>query len=270
MVGHFKGDTWTLDAIERGDIASIKAKVASDPGYLTSRDFVGNTPLLMALDCNHMELVRFLLDNKADPNCEVDDGETALIKAVTSDHKDSVEITRLLLEAGARVSPDEATGISPLHRAAVRGHVEHARLLLENGADVNERTVIDGEETALMEAAFLGHAAMVRFLLEKGADPSIRNYVTNLSPIEIAAAARKGPDPAVEAVLNQEMVEDAKEYLSKDIEVNPEVREPLLNMMDGIDMKKAYRENAEQIAREGNHQEVIDILREWERSHPSC
>jgi ankyrin repeat protein len=39
---------------------------------------------------------------------------------------------------------DDVYGSTPLHYAAYNGHVEIARLLLQNGADVNAKTIMAG------------------------------------------------------------------------------------------------------------------------------
>ena len=51
----------------------------------------------------------------------------------------------------------------PLARAASNGHEAIARLLIENGADINQGN-------PLQEASYYGHEAIVRLLIEKGAD----------------------------------------------------------------------------------------------------
>ena len=47
------------------------------------------------------------------------------------------QIVALLLENGADPNQKDVHGWTPLHRAALWGHVEIARLLIENGANVN-------------------------------------------------------------------------------------------------------------------------------------
>ncbi|HAF13119.1 MAG TPA: hypothetical protein DCK93_10030 [Blastocatellia bacterium] len=56
----------------------------------------------------------------------------------------------------------------PLQEAAARGQADAARLLLDNGAQVNH--VADFENTPLNTAASYGHMDVVRILLERGAD----------------------------------------------------------------------------------------------------
>ena len=65
-------------------------------------------------------------------------------------------------------------GKTPLHGAAMHGHVEVLRTLLERGAEVNARDRFSGA-TPLHAAASQGHADVITALLESGADPQQRN-----------------------------------------------------------------------------------------------
>ncbi|MEM1598857.1 MAG: ankyrin repeat domain-containing protein, partial [Pyrobaculum sp.] len=47
------------------------------------------------------------------------------------------EVEKLIFEGGTSVNIKDARGWTPLHWAAWAGHVEIAKLLLENGADVD-------------------------------------------------------------------------------------------------------------------------------------
>jgi ankyrin repeat protein len=76
------------------------------------------------------------------------------------------ERVRELLAAGAE--PIIGEGRGPLNLAAMNGHVEVCRILLEAGLDVEGTT--DDRFTPLMSAAAGGHVEVVRLLLEHGAD----------------------------------------------------------------------------------------------------
>jgi len=61
----------------------------------------------------------------------------------------------------------------PLHKAAIWGDVEAARVLLDHGADIDARGE-DGD-TPLHRAAAAGKQAMVSFLISRGANKTILN-----------------------------------------------------------------------------------------------
>lgn len=176
-------NTWTSDALQRGDISAIQKRVLDDSSYIHERDYVGDPPLLGAIAFDNLELVRFLLEHGADPNAEVDEGYTCLLTAIESDAGESIPIVAELMRAGADIHATGTNGWTPLHMAAARGHVKKARLLLDAGADVNRRKKIDASETPLMEAAFTGEPSAVVLLLDHGADPLMRDTINNRTPL---------------------------------------------------------------------------------------
>jgi hypothetical protein len=77
-------------------------------------------------------------------------------------------VKRLLSIRNINVNLKDLYGSTPLHSAAVNGHVEIARLLLQNGADVNAKSNFDS--TPLHDAAIFGHIDILHLLVENGAD----------------------------------------------------------------------------------------------------
>lgn len=76
----------------------------------------------------------------------------------------------------------QADSITPnLHRIAAWGQSEMVELLLENGADPNERDLMD--RTALHKGA--RYPRVVRVLLDAGADPNLRDRFDN-TPLHLA------------------------------------------------------------------------------------
>ena len=255
-------DTWTSDAIQRGDFALIRQRVLNDPDYLTTRDSMGNTPLLTAITFDDSELVQFLLQNGADPNVSVDDGYTCLLTAIESESDASREIVSNSISAGADIQRTGTNGWTPLHMAAARGDVAKAKLLIDAGAQVNQRTKIDAEETPLMEAAFLGQPETVQLLLDHGADASMRDVIHNRTPLEIAQAAADGPDPNVYNFLKEENIQIDVDELFAETDLTPEQLAMLKQSLDDLDMAENYVQNSKEIAATGNHAEVIRILTE--------
>ena len=69
-------------------------------------------------------------------------------------------------------TPDPEFKMPPLHIAALYGKTKVAELLLNRGANVQQRD--DGNRTALHGAAFLGRVGVVRLLLDRGIDVRVR------------------------------------------------------------------------------------------------
>ncbi|NNE00206.1 MAG: ankyrin repeat domain-containing protein [Pirellulaceae bacterium] len=258
-------NTWTSDAIRRGDLESVKQRIVAESDYLSSRDYLGDTPLITAIGYDCLPLVEFMLDHDADPNVSVEDGYTCLILAVESDSPDSDAIVGLLIEAGADIHFAGINGGTPLHMAAMRGKIDKARRLIESGARVNQRKEIDGSETPLMEAAFMGNADMVRYLLQHGADPGMREVMMDRTPLEIAQAIAAGPDLTVyESLKSEDFSVDTAEVLA-DLDLPPEQARMIKDTIDNLDMAENYLENSQQLIQNGDHPTVIRILSEWER-----
>ena len=75
---------------------------------------------------------------------------------------------KLLIEQGANINDRDAHGMTPLMYAAGKGRAEVVKLLLENGADVSaeagETALYDAGASALLLAAAKGHSDIVDIL----------------------------------------------------------------------------------------------------------
>ena len=125
--------------------------------------------------------VQALIENKADVNAVNKDGATPLFMAAQGGHR---EIMALLLDHGADAKQARRNdGVSPLYIAAQQGHREIVALLLNHGADAKQGTT--NGRTALHVAAFHGHREIVALLLKHGADKSAK-ATTGQRPIDFA------------------------------------------------------------------------------------
>jgi ankyrin repeat protein len=255
-------DTWTSDALQKGDVIAIKKRVIDDPKFLLDRDYLGDTPLLTAIAFDNLELVTFSLQRGADPNVIVDDGYTCLLTAIESDETVSIKIVATLIAAGADIHLVGTNGWTPLHMAAARGHTEKAQLLITAGANVNQRKDIDAHETPLLEAAFTGQPETVKLLLSCGADASLRDTINNRTPLETAKYAAAGPDPEVCKFLKKENMQIDTEDIFDDMDLPSDQLEMLREEMGKVDMAESYFQNSTEIVESGNHAEVIRILTE--------
>ena len=104
------------------------------------------------------------------------------------------------LAAGADINAQDRTlGLTPLSCAVLYGQAQTAKLLIQEGADVNVRGRDGG--TPLHHAAFLGQAQTAEFLIQKGADVNAKNH--------------KGETPSDAAVVDWEATKFVITFLLK-------------------------------------------------------
>ena len=162
--------------------------VELDMGHL------GN-PLAYAVVKDQIQLTKLLLDEGADPNrrCLAHTGSGHYLRQ--SVKSSSLEITKTLLQHGARIQSSGA-----VQQAAKLGRVDVLELLLNNGADINETLPADvgflvrdqryqqASESPLHIAALHDQISSVRWLLAHGADPNITD-AQGRTPVMIAQAS---------------------------------------------------------------------------------
>lgn len=179
-------------AVQR-DNESVVIGLALREFDLNTRSPDGDHALIMALRQGSLKVAGFLLEQRTiDLDARNRHDENALMMAALKGHEAMV---RRLIERGAQVNK---TGWTPLHYAASTNHpqsVEIARLLLEHHAYIDAES--PNGSTPLMMAAHYGLPALVDLLLQEGADPLLRNQ-QGLSAIDFAR--RAGRDRDVDAI----------------------------------------------------------------------
>jgi ankyrin repeat protein len=90
-----------------------------------------------------------------------EDGWTCLMTAALHGHLD---ICRLLIDKGAQVNAKDSRGYTPLHGAAFQGHIKIVCLLCDRGADIEARNQ-DGSRP-LHYAVKYGHFPIMKELIE--------------------------------------------------------------------------------------------------------
>ena len=91
-------------------------------------------PMLFAANRGHLEVVRLLLEARADQNAAMQNGTAALMAAAGNAH---LEVVRVLLEAGADQNAARQDGTTLLMLTAFNGDLEVVRVLLEAAAGQN-------------------------------------------------------------------------------------------------------------------------------------
>lgn len=181
-------------------LSPTRTQTAWDPDYRHDQALISDASrqaatkkLFTAIETNDVVLALEAINDQADINGRDKYGETALMGAALKGHTDSV---RLLLEHHASVNIQNPYGYTALICAAPRGHTESVRLLLEHHANTN----IQNKEgyTALIWASHEKHTDIVRLLLEHHADTNIQN---NEGDTVLMLATQNSHANIVEAVI---------------------------------------------------------------------
>ena len=143
------------------DIAKIQEAIRAGADVNVKNKY-GVTPLCIASQNAHAEIVKLLIAAKADVNvADKTDGVTPLYMASQKGH---AEIVRLLLAAKADVNVARKTdGVTPLSMASQGGHAEIVKLLIAAKTDVNAARKTDGV-TPLGIALQESHTEIVKLL----------------------------------------------------------------------------------------------------------
>jgi ankyrin repeat protein len=202
-------------AISQGDRATAIRLLSADKSLIHACDRKGRTPLHTAAQEGDEALVAWLLDRRADPRKEDINGLTPLDRAaLAADRRnDGAQsfpvVAKRLLNAGAAVTIRAAVALGDAARvhelierdasllrqvgrngglltlAVKHGHLEIARLLLDLGADVDERVMLEELEEPTLSwgmplwyAALAGQRDLAELLLDRGADPNANVYAS--------------------------------------------------------------------------------------------
>ena len=144
----------------------------------------GNTPLVIAVEENQIDIVRLLLNRGADINLkDWTSKNTALDIAETKGFRSIVE---LLQQRGAKYSSG-----SSFHLAAKNGDIVSIEEMIQKGHNINE---VDPDKgwTALHYAVNYGQKHLVEFLIIKGADVNQKDFLGKNNPIDVISNINRG------------------------------------------------------------------------------
>jgi ankyrin repeat protein len=206
--------TQFLEAVKKGDRATVDQMLDADPSLASAKDASGASAVLLAHYYGKAEVAAALLSRgpvldvfeaaaagHAKRVAALVDADPSLADAVAPDGFSPLglasffkrrDVAKALLERGAKPSaPSRDQRFTPLHSAvatdAGTADAEIVRLLLEAGADPNAKSREGG--TPLHSAAFTGDLEIAELLLAYGADPNATD-AKSLTPLDIARDRR--------------------------------------------------------------------------------
>lgn len=165
--------------------------------------------LLNACLIGDLDAVQTILqNNRVSIDAKDKGGFTALMEA---SYKGHVDIARLLIQNGANVNATTWNDGTALIIASNNGHIEIVRLLLENGANVNAKDH-DGY-TALIGATYAGYTDIIGILVDYGAE--LDNQTTLFGDTALIIASRNGNLEIVRIFIYEEANIDIKNHNGK-------------------------------------------------------
>ena len=181
-----------LTNAEAGNLAGVAAALQVG-AYIEARDKYGYTALILAAQNGHTDLLRYLLDRKADVNPLQCFGISPLLAAVREEHLDCVKI---LVQAGANLNAENELGETPFRTSVLCHNCDIMRFLMQAGVNINR--VNKNGETALMKAMFAKDETPLKILIDAGAD---LEKFSDLGENALMKAAHYGLTDAVKILL---------------------------------------------------------------------
>lgn len=127
-------------SVDRGDLAGVREEVSAGVS-VEATDFRNKTPLQLAAEEGHMNIVEYLVEEaSADVNATTSEATGEITPLRYAIGNEDYQMVRYLLQHGADPSLSNAAGWRPIMTAARVGNREIIELLMEHGAKPNVRT----------------------------------------------------------------------------------------------------------------------------------
>jgi len=154
----------------------------------------GKTPLHMTIENGQIEITKMLIDAGADLNVQDEYGITPIHWAVLHGDED---VLRMLIELKADLNKPDIEGNTPLNAAVTQGEETLVKLLLDAGADVNNL----GSWGPLFFAAWDYNPELTKLLLHHGADPNLPDSFGETPLHQVSSRSEEISELGIEYVL---------------------------------------------------------------------
>lgn len=196
------------EAVAEKDVDLVRQALTqgADPNFpeppgASFSSFVGATELFWAACGGELEITRLLLAAGAKVAAEKHSEESSLHAAVEGAN---LPMVNLLLDYDGVVALNwfDYVARTPLIVAVQVSSIQIARRLLEAGADVNAHDETRIGDTALHHAVEKGTLEMVELLLKAGANPTIKGWMWR-TPLDEARGRKRGDGPRIYELLER-------------------------------------------------------------------
>eukprot|EP01156_Anaeramoeba_ignava_P023185 Anaeramoba_ignava/c21382_g1_i2.p1 GENE.c21382_g1_i2~~c21382_g1_i2.p1 ORF type:complete len:634 (-),score=207.32 c21382_g1_i2:5-1906(-) len=213
----------------------IKLLIEKGSAIVDTQNAEGNYPIHSCVIRKDMDLLTYLLQNKANINAGDRDGRTPLHLAALSSNNRIIE---LLVSFNSVVDISDITdvGSSPIHLAAENNNIEGIMFLLRNGSSIN--CLRQDRKSPLHLAAKNGFNDLVSLLAENGADVNLQDFDGN-TPLHLSLKSNHERTSA--------LIAQSGGYLNM---INNKGQSPL-QLAKNSKIKKMIKEASERFASQG-------------------
>jgi len=168
------------DLAKKGDVKEMAAYLKKNPNQIDELDKNGETALIAAVKTGSLDMVKALLEKKADVNKPDTGGNAPLHWAAYTKQYD---IALLLIKNKADLNKKTPGSFAPACFAVMQSDLKMLEILITNGADIHTTGFFNG--TLLHFAASEGAEDIVKYLLDHGLDVHARS-INKETPLEWA------------------------------------------------------------------------------------
>lgn len=243
------------------DVVKLLLEHKADP---RAKDDEDQTPLLNAVSGNYGEVAYALVENGADPNdAYIDEDQRAHNLLWDSIIVENTKFSVLLINKGADLGHRDEHNVTVLIQAAHKGQKDVVEAMIERQAEIEVGAANDEGTTALIAAASEGHHEIVVMLTQK-TDTDI-NAQDKDGTNALMAAAVRGHDKVVVELLEQNAGVNAQNvdgHTALMFAYNG--RNQVASLLDKYSefMKDSENDNSTQIIRNAleTHSSIVEIL----------
>jgi len=171
-----------FNAVKNDDLTKVKALIEKDASVIHLKDNLGNSPLHVAAIDGSVPVTELLLLKGADINSANTQLNTPLHLAIMNGND---EVSKLLIEKGPDLSKKNIVKKTPLHLTVRYNRINISELLIAKGSAIDSRD--DRQRTPFSLAAReTGNVDMAKLLIQNGADINIKDVDNNM-PLNFAA-----------------------------------------------------------------------------------
>ncbi|XP_063407315.1 uncharacterized protein LOC134691048 isoform X2 [Mytilus trossulus] len=188
-------------------VTHMKSKI-SEYQNINMRRHNNTTPLYVACENGHLQLLKKLLYYGADVSLRKKSGDSPLSAACENGHTSVVR--ELLAHSNVNKDDQNMKGYSPLYLACQNGHEKIVTILLQYDADCNLRS--DLVSSPLFVASENGDLSIVETLLKHGASVNIQN---SFGQVPLHAACYQNHLEIVRVLLDKDSTSGSLNHLDK-------------------------------------------------------